>query len=152
MADTSFTMATVGAPTGIPESLLVECSADDPARCVTRDGRFVKRIVANGYIPLGEGVDEASRAPMPEDWKCGICHLLLEKAVQLDCCKTRACGNCVEKYVTEKGAECFGCDDYISLDDLEPLTQLREDIAQYKKTGAVPPQTGTAGQKRPREE
>jgi hypothetical protein len=143
-------MATVAAPTGIPESLLVECSADDPARCVTRDGRFVKRIVANGYIPLGDGVDEANRAPMPEDWKCAVCHQLLDKAVSLDCCKTRACSSCVEKYISDNGAECFGCDDYICLDDVEPLTQLREDIIQYKKSGVVPPQP--AGQKRPREE
>eukprot|EP00758_Cryptobia_borreli_P015709 Tbor_TRINITY_DN6046_c0_g1::TRINITY_DN6046_c0_g1_i1::g.10333::m.10333 len=37
----------VSAPIGVPEASLVPCSADDPARHVTRDGRFVKRKVSS---------------------------------------------------------------------------------------------------------
>ena len=141
-------LATVAAPTGIPESLLVECAADDPARCVTRDGRFVKRVVdKKSYVPLGDGVEEGQREAVPEEWKCAVCKQLMEKAVALECCKTRACSSCVEKHVSEKGADCFGCDDYISLDDLEPLLELREQIAQYKKSGVA-----VVGGKRSREE
>lgn len=52
----------IAPPDGIAESLLVPCAEDDPARCVTRDGRFVKRAVATDMFVAVAGVGGAAAA------------------------------------------------------------------------------------------
>ncbi|KAH9601881.1 Zinc knuckle CX2CX3GHX4C [Trypanosoma melophagium] len=122
-------------PTGIPETMLVECTMDDPAaKFVTRDGRLVKRRLDNasftGVVTTATDVPEVAtretdnngdndsetngkkgeeKANTTTQTKllCGWDKVLAKNAMKTPCCATLLCGSCF----TEKVEEMISCDD-----------------------------------------
>lgn len=71
-------------PTGIPETMLVECTMDDPAaKFVTRDGRLVKRRLDNASF-TGVLANAADVAYVSKDASTGL------KSCQTDGCESEA--------------------------------------------------------------
>ncbi|RNF12037.1 nucleic acid binding protein [Trypanosoma rangeli] len=117
-------------PTGIPETMLVECTMDDPAaKFVTRDGRLVKRRLDNSSftgvvttaadmadVPkksdtnLKSGTNGHSKDPVDgadvkptEESKllCGWDKVLAKNAMKAICCSTLFCETCFNQKVEE---------------------------------------------------
>ncbi|RNF15389.1 nucleic acid binding protein [Trypanosoma conorhini] len=117
-------------PTGIPETMLVECTMDDPAaKFVTRDGRLVKRRLDNSSftgvvttaadladvphesdtsLNSGAGdhkkssVDGAdAKAKKESKFLCGWDKALAKNAMKAPCCATLFCETCFNDKVEE---------------------------------------------------
>ncbi|KAF5225635.1 hypothetical protein ECC02_001399 [Trypanosoma cruzi] len=117
-------------PTGIPETMLVECTMDDPAaKFVTRDGRLVKRRLDNasftGVVTAAadvadlqresvtrlksstdghsKGIVDGEDAKATEESKllCGWDKVLAKNAMKAPCCATLLCETCFNERVEE---------------------------------------------------
>ncbi|KEG15181.1 putative nucleic acid binding protein [Trypanosoma grayi] len=116
-------------PTGIPETMLVECTMDDPAaKFVTRDGRLVKRRLDNasftGVVTTPDGLQDVARESVTTKSGgvdgiggeaaessmgsaaeaklfCGWDKVLAKNAMKTPCCATLLCEGCFNEKVEE---------------------------------------------------
>ncbi|KAF9194696.1 E3 ubiquitin-protein ligase rbbp6 [Haplosporangium sp. Z 767] len=151
--DKNFEPMRIKKTTGIPRSFLKTVETDTLQNkkgvMVTQDGNLVV-ATTNDYEwkkfhEKSKGAltsDEAyATAPVPDNMKCPICHLLLKSAVQTPCCGTNFCDECIGNYLVQppKGEEpfkCQSCRQHLVPDQLMPNTQLRQHVEQHLRDWA----------------
>ncbi|KAF9934194.1 E3 ubiquitin-protein ligase rbbp6 [Mortierella alpina] len=151
--DKSFEPIGIKKTTGIPRSFLKTVESDTlqskKGVMVTQDGNLVV-ATTNDYEwkkfhEKSKGTltsEEAySTAPVPDDMRCPICHLMLKSAVQAPCCGTNFCDECIRTYLVHppKGEDpfkCQNCSQYLVPDQLMPNAELRQRVEQHLRDWA----------------
>ncbi|KAF8945889.1 E3 ubiquitin-protein ligase rbbp6 [Haplosporangium gracile] len=151
--DKSFEPIGIKKTTGIPRSFLKTVKSDTlqskKGVMVTQDGNLVV-ATTNDYEwkkfhEKSKGTltsDEAyNTAPIPDDMKCSICHLLLKNAVKAPCCSTNFCDECIRNYLVHppKGEDpfkCQSCHQYLVPDQLIPNVDLRLRVEHHLRDWA----------------
>ncbi|KAF9155412.1 E3 ubiquitin-protein ligase rbbp6 [Linnemannia schmuckeri] len=151
--DKSFEPIGIKKTTGIPRSFLKTVKSDTlqskKGVMVTQDGNLVV-ATTNDYEwkkfhEKSKGTltsDEAyNTAPIPDDMKCSICHLLLKNAVKAPCCGTNFCDECIRNYLVHppKGEDpfkCQSCHQYLVPDQLIPNVDLRLRVEHHLRDWA----------------
>ncbi|KAG0280112.1 E3 ubiquitin-protein ligase rbbp6 [Linnemannia exigua] len=151
--DKSFEPIGIKKTTGIPKSFLKTVGGDTlqskKGVMVTQDGNLVV-ATTNDYEwkkfhEKSKGTltsDEAyNTAPIPDDMKCPICHLLLKNAVKAPCCGTNFCDECIRTYLVHppKGEEpfkCQSCHQHLVPDHLIPDVDLRQRVEHHLRDWA----------------
>ncbi|KAF9962364.1 E3 ubiquitin-protein ligase rbbp6 [Mortierella alpina] len=151
--DKSFEPIGIKKTTGIPRSFLKTVESDTlqskKGVMVTQDGNLVI-ATTNDYEwkkfhEKSKGTltsEEAySTAPVPDDMRCPICHLLLKSAVQAPCCGTNFCDECIRTYLVHppKGEDpfkCQSCSKHLVPDQLIPNAELRQRVEQHLRDWA----------------
>ncbi|KAG0201862.1 hypothetical protein BGX28_005434 [Mortierella sp. GBA30] len=151
--DKTFEPIGIKKTTGIPRSFLKTVESDTlqskKGVMVTQDGNLVV-ATTNDYEwkkfhEKSKGAltsEEAySTAPVPDDMRCPICHLMLKSAVQAPCCETNFCDECIRNYLVQppKGEEpfkCQHCRQYLVPDQLMPNVELRQRVEQHLRDWA----------------
>ncbi|KAK3848290.1 MAG: hypothetical protein J3R72DRAFT_470388 [Linnemannia gamsii] len=151
--DKSFEPIGIKKTTGIPRSFLKTVKSDTlqskKGVMVTQDGNLVV-ATTNDYEwkkfhEKSKGTltsDEAyNTAPIPDDMKCPICHLLLKNAVKAPCCGTNFCDECIRNYLVHppKGEEpfkCQSCQQHLVPDHLIPDVDLRQRVEHHLRDWA----------------
>ncbi|CAO3574041.1 unnamed protein product [Mortierella alpina] len=151
--DKSFEPIGIKKTTGIPRSFLKTVESDTlqskKGVMVTQDGNLVV-ATTNDYEwkkfhEKSKGTltsEEAySTAPVPDDMRCPICHLVLKNAVQAPCCGTNFCDECIRTYLVHppKGEDpfkCQSCSQHLVPDQLIPNAELRQRVEQHLRDWA----------------
>ncbi|KAG0326178.1 E3 ubiquitin-protein ligase rbbp6 [Dissophora globulifera] len=151
--DKSFEPIGIKKTTGIPRSFLKTVESDSlqskKGVMVTQDGNLVV-ATTNDYEwkkfhEKSKGAltsEEAfATAPIPDDMKCPICHMLLKNAVRAPCCGTNFCDECIRNYLVQppKGEEpfhCQHCRKHLVPDQLIPNIELRQRVEQHVRDWA----------------
>ncbi|KAF9961459.1 E3 ubiquitin-protein ligase rbbp6 [Mortierella alpina] len=151
--DKSFEPIGIKKTTGIPRSFLKTVESDTlqskKGVMVTQDGNLVV-ATTNDYEwkkfhEKSKGTltsEEAySTAPVPDDMRCPICHLMLKSAVQAPCCGTNFCDECIRTYLVhppkgEDAFKCQSCSQHLVPDQLMPNAELRQRVEQHLRDWA----------------
>ncbi|KAF9907208.1 E3 ubiquitin-protein ligase rbbp6 [Linnemannia zychae] len=151
--DKSFEPIGIKKTTGIPRSFLKTVKSDTlqskKGVMVTQDGNLVV-ATTNDYEwkkfhEKSKGTltsDEAyNTAPIPDDMKCPICHLLLKNAVKAPCCGTNFCDECIRNYLVhpprgEEPFKCQTCHQHLVPDQLIPNVDLRQRVEHHLRDWA----------------
>ncbi|KAF9930907.1 E3 ubiquitin-protein ligase rbbp6 [Linnemannia zychae] len=151
--DKSFEPIGIKKTTGIPQSFLKTVKSDTlqskKGVMVTQDGNLVVATTNDHewkkFYQKSKGTltsDEAyNTAPVPDDMKCPICHLLLKNAVKAPCCGTNFCDECIRNYLVnptkgEESFKCFTCHKYLVPDQLIPNVELRQRVEHHLRDWA----------------
>ncbi|KAJ3362930.1 hypothetical protein GGF32_005070 [Allomyces javanicus] len=152
--DTNYDRPKVKRTTGIPRSFLQEIDAGSgqggfPADASTvmmnPEGKIVKfvsneaawnKIVAQTTTaaPSEEAVMDS--VPVRKEFQCPLCDKILKEAVEISCCHTAFCDECIRSSLTSEGMlhlTCPECKSPAAPDNLTPNYALRQRITEYAR-------------------